>query len=144
MTQMDAIIALDPMRPITPQVAQLLRDRIIRNALKPGNRISETEIAKTYDISRQPVREAFIKLQEQGLLQVLPQRGTIISRIAYQAVLDARFLREAIEADIGTINLVNDLYCGMLYQPKGTSTTTKKKSTSGGRGDFRFKQHTAL
>lgn len=100
MTQMDAIVALDPLRPITPQLTQLLRDRIIRNQLEPGNRISETEIAKAYDISRQPVREAFIKLQEQGLLSVLPQRGTIVSKIAYQAVLDARFLREAIEADI--------------------------------------------
>lgn len=100
MTHMDAITALDPLRPITPQITQLLRDRIIRNQLAPGNRISETEVAKTYDISRQPVREAFIKLQEQGLLLVLPQRGTFVSKIAYQAVLDARFLREAIEADI--------------------------------------------
>lgn len=96
----DQIQALDPARPITPQIAQLLRDRIIRNHLKPGDRISETEIARTYDVSRQPVREAFIKLSEQGLLAVLPQRGTIISKIAYQAVLDARFLREAVEADI--------------------------------------------
>jgi DNA-binding GntR family transcriptional regulator len=88
------------MRAITPQITQLLRARIIKNHLAPGNRISETEIAATYKVSRQPVREAFIKLQEQGLLTVLPQRGTFVSKIAYQAVLDAQFLREAIEADI--------------------------------------------
>jgi DNA-binding GntR family transcriptional regulator len=97
---MNSIAALNPMRPITPQITHLLRERIIKNHMAPGNRISETEIALTYKVSRQPVREAFIKLQEQGLLTVLPQRGTIVSKIAYQAVLDAQFLREAIEADI--------------------------------------------
>jgi DNA-binding GntR family transcriptional regulator len=49
------------------------------------------------------VREAFIKLAGEGLVAVLPQRGTIITRIGYSAVLDARFLREAIEADIVSI-----------------------------------------
>jgi DNA-binding GntR family transcriptional regulator len=99
-TAFNDIVALDPFRPIAPQLSVLLRARIIRNQLRPGDRISESEIAAAYGISRQPVREAFIKLQEQGLLMVLPQRGTVISKIAYQAVLDARFLREAIETDI--------------------------------------------
>ncbi|TCO71314.1 GntR family transcriptional regulator [Rhodovulum euryhalinum] len=94
---------LDAALPITPQIYRHLRERIIRSDLKPGNRISEAEIARACDVSRQPVREAFIKLAEQGLLAILPQRGTIVSRIAYAAVLDARFLREAIEADIVAI-----------------------------------------
>lgn len=94
---------MDAVQPIAPQISRQLRERIIRNDLKPGNRISETEIAKSCQVSRQPVREAFIKLAEQGLLSVLPQRGTIISKIAYSAVLDARFLRESIEADIVAI-----------------------------------------
>lgn len=95
--------SLDPAMPITPQIARILRERIIRNDLKPGDRLSESEVARGYDVSRQPVREAFIRLADQGLLAVLPQRGTIVSRISYAAVLDARFLREAIEADIAKI-----------------------------------------
>lgn len=91
---------IDAAAPITPQLYRILRERIIRNDLRPGDRISESEIARGYSISRQPVREAFIKLADQGLLNVLPQRGTIVSKIAYHAVLDARFVREAIEADI--------------------------------------------
>jgi DNA-binding GntR family transcriptional regulator len=94
---------LDAVQPITPQIHRHLRERIIRNELTPGNRISEAEIAQACAVSRQPVREAFIKLAEQGLLAVRPQRGTIVSRIAYGAVLDARFMREAIEADIVAI-----------------------------------------
>jgi GntR family transcriptional regulator, rspAB operon transcriptional repressor len=46
------------------------------------------------------VREAFIKLAEEGLLEVRPQRGSYVRRISVQAVLDARFVREAIEADV--------------------------------------------
>jgi len=92
--------ALDPTRPISPQIHRLLRERIIHNDLSPGDRISESEIARHCDVSRQPVREAFIKLADQGLLSVRPQRATAVSKIAYAAVLDARFLREAIEADI--------------------------------------------
>ena len=94
---------LDPTASITPQITRILRERIIQNDLKPGDRISESELARAYDVSRQPVREAFIKLADQGLLEVRPQRGTIVTRIGYFAVLDARFLREAIEADIAKI-----------------------------------------
>lgn len=98
---------LDPLVPITPQIARILRERIIQNDLKPGDRISESELARDYDVSRQPVREAFIKLADQGLLEIRPQRGTIVTRIGYFAVLDARFLREAIEADIAKILAAN-------------------------------------
>lgn len=91
---------LDPLRPIAPQLFRLLRHRIVHNDLRPGHRISETEIAREFGISRQPVREAFIKLAGEDLLAILPQRGTVVCKISYAAVLDARFLREAIESDI--------------------------------------------
>lgn len=91
---------LDPSAAISPQIYAHLRDAIIRNRFAPGDRISESEIARACNVSRQPVREAFIKLAGEGLLAILPQRGTVITKISYTAVLDARFLREAIEADI--------------------------------------------
>ena len=85
---------------IRDRIHRILRERIIENDLIPGDRVSETDIAVAYGVSRQPIREAFIKLSDQGLLVVRPQRGTFISKINYVSVLDARFLREAIEADI--------------------------------------------
>lgn len=91
---------LDPAAAIAPQIYTRLRGAVIRNKFTPGERISESEIARACGVSRQPVREAFIKLAGEGLLAILPQRGTVITRIDYTAVLDARFLREAIEADI--------------------------------------------
>ncbi len=50
---------LDTGAAVGPQVYRLLRERIIRGDLEPGARISESEIAGGYDVSRQPVREAF-------------------------------------------------------------------------------------
>jgi DNA-binding GntR family transcriptional regulator len=85
---------------VGPQVFRMVRRAIVRGDLIPGTRVSETEIAKTYDVSRQPVREAFIRLADEGLVEVRPQRGTFVSLISVPLVLKARFIREAVEADI--------------------------------------------
>lgn len=85
------------------QVHDWLRKRVQRGDLPPGMRISETEVAGAIGISRQPVREAFIRLASDGLAEVRPQRGTYISKISVSAVLSARFIREAVEADLARI-----------------------------------------
>lgn len=77
-----------------------LRRRIIRAELPPGARLSETEVARGFGASRQPVREAFIRLAQEGLVEVRPQRGTYVRRISVEAVAQARFVREALEADV--------------------------------------------
>lgn len=91
---------IDQSAPVGPQVYRILRKRIIRAELTPGSLISESEIARAFSLSRQPVREAFIKLSEDGLVEVRPQRGTLVRKISMAAVKDARFVREAIEADV--------------------------------------------
>jgi DNA-binding GntR family transcriptional regulator len=92
--------ALEQSSAVGPQLYRLLRDRIVRGDLAPGVRVSESEIAASYKVSRQPVREAFIKLAEESLVEVRPQRGTYVRRISVPAVMTARFVREAVEADI--------------------------------------------
>jgi DNA-binding GntR family transcriptional regulator len=74
-----------------------LRQAIVTMRVRPGEMLSEQEIAQHFSVSRQPVREAFIKLSEAGLVRVLPQRGTLVVKISVAAVEDARFVREAIE-----------------------------------------------
>jgi len=99
-TKQEFVWDLDQEQPIGPQLHRILRERIVRNDLTSGSKFSESEIAKTYSISRQPVREAFIKLSEEGLIAIRPQRSTIVRKIDSVAVLEARFVREAVEADI--------------------------------------------
>ncbi len=98
-------IDLRPVQPRQPhsiaeQVFRTLRGSIVTMRLTPGTALSEQEIAGRLAVSRQPVREAFIKLSEIGLVRVLPQRGTYVVKISAQAVTDARFVREAVECAI--------------------------------------------
>ncbi|WP_312021843.1 GntR family transcriptional regulator [Yoonia sp.] len=121
---------LDQLKAVGPQLRIVLRSRIIRNDLRPMSRLSEPELAKEYGVSRQPVREAFITLVNEGLLEVRPQRGTFVRRIDFEAVLNARFVREAVEADIvrklaatGNSDLISDLRAQIKLQksvPEGS------------------------
>ncbi|MCV0395140.1 MAG: GntR family transcriptional regulator [Rhizobiaceae bacterium] len=82
---------------IAKQIAEALKDAIVWLDLKPGDGISESEIASRFGVSRQPVREAFIQLADQGLLRVRPQRATEVVRISVRDVLNATFVRMALE-----------------------------------------------
>lgn len=85
---------------ITTQLYLHLRAAIIHGELRPGQALSESEISKQYSTSRQPVREAFIKLADDRLVNIVPQRGTYVVMISVADVLDARFVREAIESAV--------------------------------------------
>jgi DNA-binding GntR family transcriptional regulator len=61
--------------------------------------VSEQEIAKQLDVSRQPVRDAFFQLKNLGFLAIRPQRATLITPISVQAVKDAMFTRTALEVE---------------------------------------------
>src|SRR3546814_4136893 len=83
--------------PIARQVARALRNAIVTMQIKPGEMLSEQEIADRLNVSRSPVREAFIKLGDAGLVRIMPQRGTLVVKISHHSVEDARFIREALE-----------------------------------------------
>ncbi|MBZ5486535.1 GntR family transcriptional regulator [Halomonas aquamarina] len=85
---------------IRQRLYQVVRQSIIKMILAPGKALSEKEMADIFSVSRQPVRETFIRLSEVGLVEVKPQRGTYVVRISRQAVLEARFLREAVEVAV--------------------------------------------
>jgi DNA-binding GntR family transcriptional regulator len=92
--------ALKPTEPLAPQLIALLRRRIAAIDLPPGSALSEKDIAAQFNVSRQPVREAFIKLSEAGLVEIRPSRGTWVMKISVREVCNARFVREAIESDL--------------------------------------------
>lgn len=83
--------------PVNQQIYRYLRKDIVTCVIHPGSLLSEKEVSARFNVSRQPVREAFIKLAEAGLVQVLPQRGTFVRKISAQRVADGRFIREAVE-----------------------------------------------
>lgn len=66
----------------------------------PGQLVSEIELSKRYGVGRQAVREAFISLGHERLIEVRPNRGTYIRKISMKEVLGAWHVREAIEVSI--------------------------------------------
>ncbi|PJG59261.1 GntR family transcriptional regulator [Aeromonas cavernicola] len=86
--------------PVNQQIYQQLRREIVECMIMPGTALSEKEISARFAVSRQPVRETFIKLAENGLVQILPQRGTFVKKISIKRVNDGRFIRDAIERSI--------------------------------------------
>lgn len=87
----------NPVPPSTRAIHAVLRQDVITLRLGPGTRLSENELAERFGTSRAPVREALIRLAEEGLIDVLPQRGSFVSRIPMTAILRAWFVREALE-----------------------------------------------
>lgn len=84
-------------QPSMRQIHALLRQDIVALRLRPGARLSENELALRFGTSRAPVREALIRLGEEGLIEVQPQRGSFVSRIVLSAMERARFVRDALE-----------------------------------------------
>ena len=85
------------LRSIQDSVYYALRNSIINLNLTPGTAISETEISKKFGVSRTPVREAFIRLSKEGLVEVIPQKETLVSLIDPARVKQEFFLRKSLE-----------------------------------------------
>ena len=74
-----------------------IRENIIHLKLKPGSAVSENELAKELGISRTPVREALQELQKMNLIEVFPQKGSLIAHIDFEVVEEMVFLRKVLE-----------------------------------------------
>lgn len=77
-----------------------LREAIITARVLPGAGLAETEVAQTMGISRTPVREAFTRLFDEGLIEISPQTGTRVSLIDNTRVREAMFIRATLESAV--------------------------------------------
>jgi DNA-binding GntR family transcriptional regulator len=85
---------------VTEEIHDQLFRRLVAMDLQPGQKISESEVAQLYDVSRQPVRDAFYRLSQQGLLHIRPQRATVVTHISIPALRRALFIRVALEKEV--------------------------------------------
>lgn len=81
-------------------VCRLLKTNIVNLNLPPGTSLSEQEIADFLNVSRTPVREAFIKLNQDSVINIIPQKGSYVSLIDPEHVAEAKFLRECVEKEV--------------------------------------------
>jgi DNA-binding GntR family transcriptional regulator len=92
------------------QVYEILRDRIIKLDLKPHQVLSRTDLAEEFGVSQTPVREALLKLEVIGLVDVYPQSRTEVSPINAVKIREVQFMRRALETEVcmKLVEVLND------------------------------------
>ena len=81
-------------------VYEELKRNIMSMKLEPGQTMSTQEIATKLNVGRTPVREAFLRLQSEGLVEMIPQRETMVSKISLKRVEQEKFIRECLEMGV--------------------------------------------
>ena len=82
---------------LTDRTFLAIREAIMELNFLPGEIIRKHDICNALGVSRSPVSEALAKLRNEGLVEVVPQSGTFVSRFSLQDIKEGAFLREAIE-----------------------------------------------
>ncbi len=76
----------------------VIRDSILNGTLRPGQPLVQAEIAAQMNVSRAPIREALRQLEEEGLVESIPYKGTFVSRVTRRDILELYSLRGALES----------------------------------------------
>lgn len=84
---------------VTASVTSALRHAIVTLALKPGEILDKGAICERLGVSRFPVSEALARLQAEGLVDIMPQRGTMVSRVRIADVVEFMLIRKALEGE---------------------------------------------
>ena len=88
------------MADVSTTIFEELKQDIISLAIKPGERISESDICERFGVTRPPVRAAFHRLQDVGLIDVIPYRGSRATQIDLDAICQMIYNRSVIESNI--------------------------------------------
>src|ERR1700693_3912217 len=81
------------------RVQDVIREAIVALAFTPGEFIQKDAICRRLGVSRFPVSEALGRLADEGFVEILPQRGTRVSRIEIASCRQAMFIRRALEGE---------------------------------------------
>lgn len=97
---MAQVTQLGARRTSVDDIFDRLRDDILALRLRPGDKISEADVATQFGVSRQPVRDAFSRLANLNLLLIRPQRATEVKRFSMREIVKSRFVRAALDAEV--------------------------------------------
>ena len=99
--------SLNRQKIITPQIYQFLQSAIVSVQLIPGEGLKEKDIIENLGVSRTPIREAMLRLEDEGLIDIYPQSGTYVSKIKIESVKESQFIREAMECAVVRYAAIN-------------------------------------
>ena len=101
---------IDELLPLRDVVFKKLRKAILTGNLKPGERLMEIHLAEKLGVSRTPIREAIRKLELEGLVQMIPRRGAVVTEITEKSMKDVLEVRRAL--DVLSVELACDRITG--------------------------------
>ena len=81
-------------------IAEALREEILRGTIPPGRALRQEELADRFGVSRLPVRDALLRLEGQGLVEVFPNRGAFVVSLSLDEVREIYDLRILLEGDV--------------------------------------------
>lgn len=90
---------LDRSRQVALQVHEILRERILKVDLVPGTVLSRASLQVEFGVSQTPIRDALMRLQEEGIVDVYPQYATVVAKIDIDHARQAQFQRLSIELE---------------------------------------------
>jgi DNA-binding GntR family transcriptional regulator len=93
----DFSVDMNEYLPLRDVVFNTLRQAILKGELKPGERLLEIALAERLGVSRTPVREAMRKLEQEGLVVMIPRRGAQVASITEKDLNDVLEVRIALE-----------------------------------------------
>lgn len=111
-----------------------IKDEIINNNLRPGERIVVADIARRYDVSPMPVREALARLQQDELVEIMPHIGarvTTINRTKFLEIATIRTELETMAARLATPRLSLQNIEELELQLKNMENAMNKNDVSG-------------
>lgn len=89
---------LEPPNSISDQIYERLKQQILHSEIEPGERLMQNQVAESLKTSRTPVREAFRRLEQDGLVERLPQGGVRVTRLDLETIHDVFGIRKVLEA----------------------------------------------
>jgi DNA-binding GntR family transcriptional regulator len=79
------------------QTYDIIKNMIILREIEPGKKINEEHIAKEIQVSRTPIREALCRLENEGIVTIIPRRGAFVSDLTENNVREILLIREVLE-----------------------------------------------
>jgi DNA-binding GntR family transcriptional regulator len=86
-------LKLDSYQPLRDVIFETLRKSIVSGDIKPGERLMEVTLAEQMGVSRTPVREAIRRLEAEGLVTMIPRKGTYVSELSIKDMMDVLEIR---------------------------------------------------
>ncbi len=79
------------------RVYEILKKTIIFQEIPPGNKIDEESLARTLGVSRTPIRESLCRLENEGIVKIIPRRGAFVVKHSKERIIEILLVREVLE-----------------------------------------------